>query len=133
MKASKDEPITRQEVAKMIGVAYAYSFKIRDFPIPVKAIGVVKYYSIESVEQHIKDQFNPDINEIIQLNNQGLTRLEMAKILNVEKSVIYSYCYRNKIRSLRTVKNSGSKVIKEYEIPKKDVVFNAFMFQMVRQ
>ena len=124
-----DGLITRREAAKMLNETYIHTYKLGDFPKPVSKEKHVKYYTIESIEQYMSNRFNPDIEYIKKLNNQGLTRLEMAKVLNVTKAVITGYCFKRQIMSMRTRKSGGSKAIFRKPIDPKTALLNSFLFQ----
>lgn len=83
----------------------------------------------ESIELFLKGIAPLNIDKVRQLNDSGVMRSEMAKILNIDKKHLNLFCRRNKIKSIAYLKcRKSPEALEDYSLfYKADVILNAIV------
>lgn len=119
--------LTRNEFEQLAGLLPNASYQRKSWPEPCKRLsrtgqrppgkggmnGVpTPIWSMEVVESYMQSKVKLDYMEVKRLNDQGLTRNQMAEKLNIGAQKLRSFCRYNKIISLSTLKDKSRKAPK---------------------
>lgn len=101
--------INREEFADILGVTIEWTYKINNFPEPCEKIkrggAYIPMWRLEIAEEYAKTRERLNYRLVKQLNDLGVTRKNMAEILETTVAKLGCYCRYHKIVSLSTIKD----------------------------
>ena len=102
--------LNRKEFSAVLGVDQVWTYKAKDFPKCCKTVPrgrgtPTMYWSESVVKEFSKDFLDLDYAKVKELNDKGVHRKKIAKLLGVTAKAVGIFCRRNNIVSMSTKAN----------------------------
>jgi len=102
--------LNREEFANLLGMTAEWTYKIKNFPEPCERIKKKRgkptpMWRLEVAQEYAKSKERLNYRVVKQLNDLGVARKNMAKILETTVKKLGCYCRYHKIVSLSTKKD----------------------------